>query len=90
LVGYLRFVAHRYPKHFCHLLNKLMPLQLNGSVALGIGPVNIVAVPAGTFLTPEQIAAHYPQSLPPPRSTSVPRRTKRKGPPHDHHRHGRD
>jgi hypothetical protein len=66
LVGYLRFVAHRYPKHFCHLLNKLMPLQLNGSVALGIGPVNIVAVPAGTFLTPEQIAAHYPQSLPPP------------------------
>jgi hypothetical protein len=63
LVGYLRFLAARYPKPFASLLGRLLPLQVSGNIGSFIGAVQIVSAPAGSFLSAEDIT-----KLSPPRT----------------------
>ena len=52
LKGYLYFLAARHPKAFAaHLLSKMIPLQLSGSVQGVVEQVTVVTVPAGHFLS---------------------------------------
>ena len=58
LVGYLEYVGLYHPKAFCHLLGKLMPLQVNSdSTSRGTLAVNIVSVPSGRHFTHEEVDA---------------------------------
>ena len=55
--GFLLMCAQRYPKHYLNLMGKLLPLNLTANApSAGIGTVNIVSVPSGTYLSPDQIA----------------------------------
>jgi len=51
LTGYLFHLADKHPKAFAGLLGKLLPLQVNGQINSVVGQINIVSVPADTFLT---------------------------------------
>ena len=51
LTGYLFHLADKHPKAFAGLLGKLLPLQVSGQINSIVGQVNIVSVPAETFLT---------------------------------------
>jgi hypothetical protein len=56
LVGYCHHLAERYPKTYGYLLGKLLPYNLNASVAnTGISTVRIVSVPVGVHLNAEQL-----------------------------------
>ena len=51
MTGYLFHLANRRPKAFARLLEKMVPLQLSGSVQGVVEQVTIVTVPAGNFLS---------------------------------------
>ena len=55
LTGYLFHLADKHPKAFAALLGKLLPLQVNSQISSVVGQVNIVSVPAETFLTQEDV-----------------------------------
>jgi hypothetical protein len=55
LTGYLFHLADKHPKAFASLLGKLLPLQVNSQISSVVGQVNIVSVPAETFLTQEDV-----------------------------------
>ncbi len=55
--GYIFFLAKRHPKAACRVIEKLLPLQVNGS-GLGnavIGTINVQSIPSGSFLSSEDI-----------------------------------
>ena len=56
LVGYCFMLAEQQQRTFGSLLAKLIPLQLSGSVGLGIASVQINAVPADKYLSAEDVA----------------------------------
>lgn len=60
LTGYLFHLAGKHPKAFAGLLGKVLPMQVSGNVGQFIGTVNIVAVPADHYLSPEDIARLAP------------------------------
>jgi hypothetical protein len=64
LTGYLFHLAGKHPKAFAGLLGKILPLQVSGSVGQYIGTVNVVAVPEGRFLSPQDVARLAAQSEP--------------------------
>jgi hypothetical protein len=83
LDGYLQMCATKYPKHYMHLLGKLLPLQVgDGLTGQRIGTINIVSVPEGRYLSEEDIAKtrapsfiehdSQPQYLEPEHFQSVP------------------
>lgn len=51
LTGYLFHLADKHPKAFTRLLEKMIPLQLSGSVQNVVDQVTVISVPAGNFLT---------------------------------------
>lgn len=55
LTGYLFHLADKHPKAFASLLGKLLPLQVNSQINSVVGQINIVSVPADTFLTQEDV-----------------------------------
>ena len=56
LQGYLQFVGRHHPKAFYNLLGKLLPMQRNADgLGASIGTVNVVSVPAGAYLSNEDI-----------------------------------
>jgi hypothetical protein len=60
LTGYLFHLADKHPKAFAGLLGKLLPLQVNGQINSVVGQINIVSVPADTFLTQEDVRRMSP------------------------------
>lgn len=60
LTGYLFHLADKHPKAFAGLLGKLLPLQVHGQINSIVGQVNIVSVPADTFLTQEDVRRMMP------------------------------
>jgi hypothetical protein len=55
--GFLLMCAQRYPKHYLALLGKMLPLQSSAAIENNrIGSVNIISIPSGRFLAPEEIA----------------------------------
>ena len=54
LTGYGFFLASRHPKAFAGLLGKLLPLQVDASVSTVLTAVNILPVPAGSYIAPDQ------------------------------------
>lgn len=55
LIGFLEYLGMYHTKSFCHLLGKVIPLQINaGASVQRIGTINVVTVPAGEFLSGEQ------------------------------------
>jgi hypothetical protein len=63
LVGYLLHLAARHPKAFSHLLGKLLPYQLDGTVNSVVAAVRITTVAAGNYLTAEDIAKLQPMTI---------------------------
>lgn len=54
LPGYLRYVGRNHPKAFCHLLGKMIPLQVAADInQTTIGEIRIVSIPAGSYLSQE-------------------------------------
>jgi hypothetical protein len=61
LVGYCEFLGLYHPKAFAGLLGKLLPLQVNADVNNAVvGEVRVISVPAGCYLSAEQIAKMNP------------------------------
>jgi hypothetical protein len=58
-------LAKRHPKAAAKIVEKLLPLTVNGS-GLGsstIGTINVVSVPVGTYLSAEDIQKIQPANL---------------------------
>jgi hypothetical protein len=55
LVGYCFFLARDHPSVFGALLGRLVPLEVTGSVKVGISAVNVVPVPSGRYLTADEV-----------------------------------
>ena len=55
--GYIFFLAKRHPKAACRVIEKLLPLQVNGNGLGGavIGTINVQSIPSGSFLSSEDI-----------------------------------
>ena len=56
--GYIQFLAGKHPKAAVRIIEKLLPLQVNGQ-GFGhsaIGSVNIVSIPSGVHLTRSELA----------------------------------
>lgn len=73
LQGYLQMCATKYPKHYMHLLGKLLPhvIKGDGASSVAVSQITIVTVPRGEHLSSESIAnkepsqiEHEPQSEP--------------------------
>jgi hypothetical protein len=58
LQGFLMHLGWHHPKAFCGLLAKLLPLQISGDLqhSGGVATVNVISVPAGNYLTQEDVA----------------------------------
>lgn len=57
--GYCYFLARRHPRAAARLIEKLLPLTVNGSAVAKVGLINsvqIVTVPHDTFLNSDEIA----------------------------------
>ncbi|WP_439407930.1 hypothetical protein ACNJX9_04370 [Bradyrhizobium sp. DASA03076] len=66
LTGYGFFLASRHPKAFAGLLGKLLPLQVDTTVTSVVSAINIVSVPAGSFMVADEsigIGAERDQDL---------------------------
>ena len=75
LTGYLRFVGANHPKAFCHMLGKVLPLQINGTGLASDAPpvaINIICVPSGHFLSEEDIAHTRGEPVQPPQIEHAP------------------
>jgi hypothetical protein len=56
LDGYFFMCASKYPKHYMHLLGKLMPMQVQGDGVVRPGvTLNIVSIPHDNYLSLEDI-----------------------------------
>lgn len=55
LTGYLFHLAGKHPKAFAGLLGKILPLQISGNVGQFIGTVNVISVPADSFLSADDM-----------------------------------
>ena len=66
VVGFAYYLAAKHPKVAGKILERLLPLTIKGDglTSSTISTVNIVSVPAGKFLSPEEVAAFSPRSLP--------------------------
>lgn len=61
LDGYLQMCAARFPKHYMHLLGKLLPLTLDADVnKTVVGVVNVVSIRSDNYMTREAIAKLAP------------------------------
>ena len=60
LTGYLFHLASRHPKAFAHLLGKMLPYQLNGTMQSVIEQVNIVSIPSDRYLRSEDLRRMMP------------------------------
>ena len=79
LQGFLQMCASRYPKAYLHVLAKLVPQQLQAEVASSsISNVHVHSIPAGCFLSPQDIermrAGSFPFEHVPEASPSPPMR----------------
>ena len=61
--GFCFYLAKKHPKAAARIVEKLLPLQVNGT-GLGGGPsintVNIISVPTDTYLSAEDISRLHP------------------------------
>lgn len=63
--GYIYFLAKRHPKAACRVIEKLLPLTVNGT-GLGnatIGTINVVAVPHDRYVSANDLAKLRPLEL---------------------------
>ena len=63
-VGYIQYLASKHPKQAARIVEKILPLTIKGDglTSSRIGTVNIVSVPEGKYLRPEEIARMAPRS----------------------------
>ena len=55
LVGYLEDLAVNHKKVFAGLMGRLIPLQVGGQVHAHIAQVNVVNIPRGRYLSPDEV-----------------------------------
>jgi hypothetical protein len=79
--GYVFWLASKYPKQAARIIERILPLTVNGSGlgASAVGTINVVSLPSNTYLSPDMIAKLSPGSVPllehEPIDTSTPAET---------------
>jgi hypothetical protein len=63
LKGFCAYLLRTDLKAYCSILGRMIPINVQGDVAVGITSVNIVSVPSGEFLTKEEINKLSPPVL---------------------------
>jgi hypothetical protein len=62
LNGYLFKCAAEHPVAYMNMLGRMIPVEMSGSMKLGINTVNIVSIPSEHFLTADQAEALGPKN----------------------------
>ncbi|MBR0848801.1 hypothetical protein JQ543_13695 [Bradyrhizobium diazoefficiens] len=60
LGGFFQYMIKNDLRAFASLMGRVIPLQVNATPGAFIGAVNIVGVPAGQYLSEEQVKAMMP------------------------------
>jgi hypothetical protein len=73
LDGFCSWLLLNDLKSWCSIFGRLVPLQIRGDMQVGVGitAVNIVSVPAGSFLSAEDIAKLTPPMIEPVEVSNV-------------------